>query len=157
MMRRLRVVDDETEETPPTTGKLRVAFATQDMTNVNAHFGSAKKLAIYEVSADSAQFIEAMAFDNISDESGTHADEGDDRLGQKIEGLRGVNILFVLAIGGPAAARIVNAKIHPLKLPAPEPIADVIGRLQGLIKGNPPPWLRRVLKPETKSLDFLED
>jgi len=54
-------------------------------------------------------------------------------------------MVFSLAIGGVAAARVVNNKVYPLKLPAPEAITDVIGRVQTMMKGTPPPWMRKLL------------
>jgi nitrogen fixation protein NifX len=65
--------------------------------------------------------------------------------------------VFVLAIGGPAAARVINLKVHPVKLAAVEPITEVISRVQGMLSGNPPPWLRKVMKDESRSMDFLEE
>ena len=48
--------------------------------------------------------------------------------------------------GGPAAARVVNARIHPIKVTSDEPIGDVLTRCQTMLRGNPPPWLRKVLQ-----------
>jgi len=156
--RRLALIDGETEGTtaPPAPGVLRIAIATQDMKGLNAHFGSAKTFAVYDVTVDSRRFVEAVAFDDVSDESGAHKTEGDDRIMPKVTALTGCHLLFVLAIGGPAAAKVVRAGIHPLKLPNPEPIDSVLTRVQGMLAGSPPPWLRKVLNP-AKSLDFLED
>jgi len=140
--RRLRLVE---ESAPPPSGPaLRIAVATQDMKGMNAHFGSARRFAIYDVSAESSAFVEAVGFDNVSAEEGRH-DEVDDRITPKVKALEGVNLLFVRAIGGPAAARVVNARIHPVKIPDPLPIEEVIGKVQTLLKGSPPPWLRKVL------------
>lgn len=135
---------------------MKVAFATQDMKRVDAHFGGARQLAIYEVDSDSSRFLEAVQFDAFSAEDGDHGDPEEDRLMAKIDALRGCALLFVMAIGGPAAARVVNAKVHPIKLPTPEAIPDVITRIQGMLKGNPPPWLRKVLQDESHKMDFLE-
>lgn len=134
---------------------MRVAFATHDMKRVDAHFASAKAMAIYEVSPDAHAFVEAVQFDMVTEEDGHH-DDSADRLSDKIDALDGCNLLFVLAIGGPAAARVVNRRIHPVKISAPEPIADVIGRLQTMLNGTPPPWMRKILNAG-KTTDFEED
>ena len=42
---------------------MKVAFATQDLKRVDAHFGWAKNIAIYELSADSYQLLEAIQFE----------------------------------------------------------------------------------------------
>jgi nitrogen fixation protein NifX len=156
-MRRLRLIDSF----PPTDGKeipgaLKVAFATQDRRRVDAHFGSATTIVIYEVGPTGYRFVEAIAFDQVSGENGRHPDDGDDRVGAKVEAIVGCSILFSLAIGGMAAARVVNSRVYPLKLPSPEPIPDVIGRLQVMMRGAPPPWMRKLLHCET-SLAFADE
>ncbi len=158
-MRRLQLIETgETESAAAIPGGLKIAFATQDMRHVDAHFGSARSIAIYEVGADDYRFIEAVQFDAVSGENGRHPDEGDDRVGAKIAAIKGCAMLFSLAIGGAAAARVVNNRIYPLKLPAPEAITDVIRRVQTMLRGSPPPWLRKLMnRDRSLSLDFLED
>ncbi|APG86882.1 nitrogen fixation protein NifX (plasmid) [Sinorhizobium americanum CCGM7] len=124
---------------------MRVAIATQDMKTLNAHFGSAKCFAVYEVTSDGWSFVEAVAFEDVSDESGKHRGEGDDRITPKVEALKGCHLLFCLAIGGPSAAKLVSARIHPIKVPQPQSIEDVLTRTQTMLRTGPPPWLRRVL------------
>ena len=64
----------------------------------------------------------------------------------------------MLAIGGPAAARIVGNKIHPVKLPRAEPISDILERVRTMLNGTPPPWLRKALNSANPpSRDFLEE
>ncbi|HEX7598132.1 MAG TPA: hypothetical protein VF518_07945, partial [Polyangia bacterium] len=48
-------------------------------------------------------------------------------------------------IGGPAAAKLVARQIHPLKTAEDSPIASVVERLQGVLRGAPPPWLRKAM------------
>ncbi len=137
---------------------MKVAIATHDMKSLNAHFGSAGKFAIYDVSREGHRFVEAIAFDSVSGEDGRHADDGDDRIGPKVEALKGVALLFVLAIGGPAAARVIAARINPIKRPGPESIEDVLERVRTMLNGTPPPWLRKLLAEETgASRSFLEE
>lgn len=145
-VRRLSLVDtDEAPAPTPATGAVRVAIATSDLRTLNAHFGSTPKFAVYDVKPDGWTFVEALAFGDISDGSGAHRSEGDDRIAPKIEALTGCHLLFCLAIGGPSAARVVAARIHPIKVPAESPIDDVLERTRLMLTGNPPPWLRKVL------------
>ncbi|MBL8575545.1 MAG: nitrogen fixation protein NifX [Hyphomicrobiaceae bacterium] len=161
LARRLKLIDDgdSTMTTDSSGPRLKIAIATQDMEWMNAHFGSAKKFAVYEVTPAESKFIEAFGFGDVSDESGAHKTEGDDRITPKVDALTGCNLLFVLAIGGPAAAKVVSAKIHPVKLTKPEPIADVIAKVQAMMTGNPPPWLRKVMGATAPARDmaFLDD
>ena len=100
-----------------------------------------------------------MGFDDVSNESGAHKVDGDDRITPKVEALQGCTLLFVLAIGGAAAAKVVSAKVHPVKLPQAQPISEVIERVQGMLKGSPPPWLKKILGEKKPRADdrFEED
>ncbi|MES0132571.1 nitrogen fixation protein NifX [Mesorhizobium sp. M0029] len=146
-VRRLSLVTDEVHVPTPErqAGALRVAIATQDMKNLNAHFGSARRFAVYDVMREEWNLVEAVAFDDVSDESGKHRTEGDDRITPKVEALKGCHLLFCLAIGGPSAAKLVTAKIHPIKVPQPQTIQEVLLRTQMMLRTCPPPWLRKVL------------
>ena len=158
LARRLSLIDPaEPQEAP--VPRLRVAIATQDMRTLNAHFGSARRFAVYDVTPSEARFVEAVSFGDVSNESGAHVDDGTDRIGAKVEALTGCHLLFVLAIGGPAAAKVVGAHIHPVKLAAPEPIEAILTRVQAMMVGNPPPWLRKVMGAQEprRSMDFLDD
>jgi len=143
--RRLQVLPAADAGLVPRVPTLTVAIATSDLGSLDSHFGSARRFGIYEVTPGSSRLREAVAFDAVSDQSGAHPAEGDDRIGPKVAALRGCHLLFVLAIGGPAAARVVAARVHPVKLPAPESVASIIARVQGLMVGTPPPWLRKAM------------
>lgn len=145
VLRKLSVVEGGEQVAEDTRPKVRVAIATQDMKNLNAHFGSAKKFAVYDVRLDGWDFVEALAFDQVSDEGGKHANEGDDKITPKVNALKGCQLLFCLAIGGPSAAKIVGARIHPVKVPNASSIDEVLERTRVMLNGSPPPWLRKVL------------
>lgn len=147
-VRRLSLVPtDGDEPTAPTrpAGAVRVAIATTDMKRLDAHFGSAKRFAVYDVTKEGWSFVEALAFDDVTEESGSHKTDGDDRITPKVAALAGCHLLFCLAIGGPSAAKVVSAKIHPIKVAAPSSIEEVLERTRTMLAGAPPPWLRKVL------------
>ena len=155
-MRKLSLVGDVDDQLPAEGPRLRVAIATQDGKMMNAHFGSARKFMVYEVTPTRSRFLEVASFEDVSDESGKHRE--DDRLGMKIAAIRGCNLLFVLAIGAAAASKVVSARIHPVKLAEPESVDDVIRKVQELMVGTPPPWLRRALaSSQERSMKFLEE
>ena len=129
---------------------MKVAFATQDLKRVDAHFGWAKNIAIYDVNPDGHRFVEAIQFDGDLKEDGN-----EDKLAPKIEAIKDCTILYVAAIGGSGAARVVANNIHPMKVTQPEAIDDLCVKLEDVLKGSPPPWLRKVLaKGEARSFDF---
>ena len=132
---------------------MKVAFATEDMQRVDAHFGWAKNLAIYEISTEGYRFLEVVQFDGDLKEDGS-----EDKLAPKIDAVRDCAIVYVAAIGGSAAAKVVNAKVHPVKVPTPEGITDILDKLQQVLQGTPPPWLRKaMMKGQERNFDFDDE
>jgi len=131
---------------------MKIAFATQDLKRVDAHFGWAKNIAIYDVSPKGYAFLEAVKFDGDVQEG------ADDKLAPKLEAIRDCAILYVAAIGGSGAARVVANNIHPMKVNQPEEITDLLEKLTGVLKGVPPPWLRKaLLRDRDRTLDFEDN
>lgn len=132
---------------------MKVAFTTQDMKHVDAHFGWAKNVAIYQVSPEGHSFFEVIQFDGNLKEDGN-----EDKLAVKIDAIRDCAIVYVAAIGGSAAAKVVRAGVHPVKVAESTPIVELLDRMQVVLQGTPPPWLRKALeKGKEKSFDFEED
>lgn len=132
---------------------MKVAFATQDMQRIDAHFGWAKHIAIYELEADGFRFDHSVDFDEDATEDGN-----DDKLTPKIEAVKDCAILCVAAIGGMGAARVVNHNVHPMKVTNAEPIEAMLNRLQTVLQGTPPPWLRKaMLKGQERTFDFVDE
>jgi nitrogen fixation protein NifX len=120
-------------------GSVRIACASNDGINVDGHFGSCSQFMIYQVSADEARLIEVR---NPEIPKGL---EVDDKNVFRAELIQDCQVLYIASVGGPAAAKIVRLGIHPMKLPGVEAIADIIGQLQTVIAGTPPPWLAKVM------------
>ena len=101
---------------------------------------------------DGYDFVETFTFDGDLQEDGN-----EDKLAPKIEAIKDCAILYVAAIGGSGAARVVASKIHPMKVNQPEQITDLLAKLEDVLKGTPPPWLRKaMLKDQERALDFEE-
>jgi nitrogen fixation protein NifX len=131
---------------------MKVAFATQDLERVDAHFGWAKNLMLYDVHPDGYQFIETIEFNGDLQEDGN-----EDKLEPKINAVKDCAILYVAAIGGSGAARVVANNIFPMKVKEPEAIAELLVKLQDVLKAPaPPPWLRKAMQKagEAKEFDF---
>lgn len=132
---------------------MKIAFATQDKESVNAHFGWAKHILVYELSPEGYSFVQSFDFGDKLQEDGD-----EDKLAPKLDAIHDCAILYVAAIGGSGAARVVASKIHPIKVPQPESIAEILEKLQAVLKGTPPPWLRKALqKDAAPSFDFEDD
>lgn len=85
-------------------------------------------------------------------------DGNEDKLAPKIEAVKDCAILYVAAIGGSGAARVVARNIHPIKVNEPEEIVAILEKLRIVLAGTPPPWLRKaLLKDKSRELSFEED
>ncbi|MFY0609526.1 MAG: nitrogen fixation protein NifX [Candidatus Atelocyanobacterium thalassa] len=132
---------------------MKVAFTTSDNVHVNAHFGWAKSIDLYEVSPDGFSFISTLEFGGDLKEDGN-----EDKLVPKIEALKGCTLLYVSAIGGSAAARLINRNVTPIKARTDQDkIDDILNELVKTLKGNPPPWLRKILLQDSKPINFEDD
>ncbi len=158
--RRLSLVDTAERGAGPEAGAheatLKIAIATNDHRYLDAHFGSARSFGLFEVGATGWRFVEMVSFDDTTEATGQHRDDVD-HITPKVEALDGTDLLFVRAIGGPAAAKVVAAGIHPIKVKEPEPLGAVVLRVQRMLSGNPPPWLRKRLQKTARTPDFIDD
>jgi nitrogen fixation protein NifX len=132
---------------------MKIAFATQDHKHVDAHFGWGKNIAIYDVSPNGHHFLEAVEFGGELEEDGD-----EDKLSPKLEAIKDCAILYVAAIGGSGAARVVAMNIHPIKVNEPEEIDVILDKIQAVLGGTPPPWLRKaMLKDKSREVSFEDD
>ncbi|ADR33961.1 nitrogen fixation protein NifX [Sulfuricurvum kujiense DSM 16994] len=122
---------------------LKVAFATKDMEEINAHFGGAKEFVVYNVSKDGYEVSEVIKTDNAELED-------DDKTDYRVRALKGVNIMYSESIGGTAAAKVIRAGIHPMKANNSTRIEEVLKELVKMINGNPPPWIKNIMQMQTE-------
>jgi nitrogen fixation protein NifX len=131
---------------------MKIAFTTSDNLHINAHFGSARKIDVYEVDKAGYIFVTTLKFDGNLNEDGN-----EDKLLPKIEALHDCTIVYVSTIGGSAAARLIKQKITPIKAQSEEQeITDVLTKLVQTLNGSPPPWLRKALLQRSPVLDELD-
>ena len=65
---------------------------------------------------------------------------------ERIDSIKGSDVIFVSAIGGPIADRVIAANVYPIEMNAPESIDETLSKLQTLLRGKKPLWLKRILK-----------
>lgn len=132
---------------------MKIAFATSDNIHINAHFGWAKQVAVYEVLPEGYEFVEMVKFDGDLKEDGN-----EDKLVPKIEALADCTIVYVSAIGGSAAARLIRKRVTPIKAKSEEEeITEILEKLVQTLKGNPPPWLRKALQQKAQNFEEIEE
>ena len=120
---------------------MKVAFATKDLVSVDEHFGWAKQFAVCDITKDGVKLAEVVK----SEES---PENEDDKINSKIDAVRGCSIVYGQAIGPTAAARVVKAQIHPIKVEKVIPIEEALNSLVAMLNGNPPPWIKRIIARE---------
>ncbi len=128
---------------------MKVAFTSSDGKTIDQHFGMATEYCIWEIGPDTAEPVTRVS------PLITEGDE-EDRTSARANAVAGCAIVYTVQIGGPAAAKLVARKIHPMKTGAELPIAEAISKLQQVLKGTPPPWLRKAMAGEGASRDFEE-
>jgi nitrogen fixation protein NifX len=126
-------------------GSIRIAISSNNDENCDGHFGSCMRFLVYQAAPTELRLIDIR--------STIGADESDDRNQFRTDLVKDCQVLYVVSIGGPAAAKVVKAGIYPIKLNEEEPARDVLAKFQGVLAGSPPPWLAKIMgkKPEIRA------
>lgn len=117
---------------------MKVAFTTSDRVHINAHFGWAKEIDVYDVTPEGFSFNQTLEFSGDLKEDGN-----EDKINPKLEALKGCTIIYVAAIGGSAAARLIRSNVTPVKARSEsETIEELLTELVKTLKGNPPGYAK---------------
>lgn len=116
---------------------IRIAVASNTAEQLDGHFGSCHRYLIYQLSADDIKLIEVR--------SALEADLSDNKNSFRVNLIRDCPVLYVVSIGGPAAAKVIQANIYPMKIEDGGAIRDILADLQKAIATSPPPWLAKIL------------
>jgi nitrogen fixation protein NifX len=117
---------------------MKVAFTSSNGQLIDQHFGQCSSFHVWEIGPDTALAVDTVA-------AATGSEDEEDRIAARANAISGCTIVYTMQIGGPAAAKLVARKIHPMKTNTEVPVAEVIARLQEVLRGNPPPWLRKAM------------
>lgn len=142
---------NEEENTPQTEAyeegdipdSIRVAFASNKGEELDGHFGSCSRFLIYQVSADEMRLIDARSCNG--------PEARDDKNAFRASLIKDCEVLFVASIGGPAAAKVIRAGVHPIKYPDGGKARDRIEALQKVFVDAPPPWLAKAMGHDDES------
>jgi Dinitrogenase iron-molybdenum cofactor len=77
--------------------------------------------------------------------SALEADASDDKNAFRVGLIRDCPVLYIVAIGGPAAGKVVQAGIYPMKKEGGGAARVLLNELQQAIATSPPPWLAKIL------------
>lgn len=131
-------VDDYEEGDMP--GSIRIACASNGGELVDGHFGSCRYFLIYQVSVAEIRLVDIREVGE--------PEEGEEKNAYRASLVGDAQVLFVASIGGPAAAKVVRAGIHPIKFPQGGSARDALLGVQARIADAPPPWLAKVMGHE---------
>lgn len=126
---------------------LRVAVASNTAANLDGHFGSAPRFLVYQVGKTAIKLVDVRPT--------LIADDAEDKNVARSELINDCQLVYVQSIGGPAAAKVVRAGVHPVKIPAAGPATDTLVKLQAVLDA-PPPWLAKIMGVEAKSLSRFQ-
>jgi nitrogen fixation protein NifX len=139
------VVDAFAEGDMP--GSIRVAVAANRGENIDGHFGSCDRFLVYQVGRDEIRLIDVR--------STAEAEAAEDRNASRAALIGDCQIVYVQSIGGPAAAKVVRAGVHPVKRPTGGPARETLRELQERLVA-PPPWLAQIMGVPAASLARFE-
>lgn len=122
---------------------IRVACASNNAETIDGHFGSCERFLIYQVSVDAMRLIAVRPT--------LEAEHAEDRNVARAALINDCQVGYFQSIGGPAAAKVVRAGVHPVKVPKTVGAREVLVQLQQAI-ASPPPWLAKVMGVEAASL-----
>ncbi|ODA39155.1 NifB/NifX family molybdenum-iron cluster-binding protein [Desulfosporosinus sp. BG] len=114
-----------------------IAFASSDGLSIDSHFASTPSFELYKFTGGEQGIIHtSLAAEDL--------DESVDKVFARINMLKECAIVYCTQIGGPAAARLVQSGIHPLKVPEGTLITDELDRMNKLLLSKKmPPWLEK--------------
>jgi nitrogen fixation protein NifX len=125
-------------------GSIRVACASNSGEKIDGHFGSCERFLVYQVAPRELRLL-AMR-------STLEADHDEDRNAARAKLIADCQLVYVQSIGGPAAAKVVRAGAHPVKVADGVAAREVLARLQQTLV-KPPPWLAKTMGVKAESLE----
>ncbi|MFC3608350.1 dinitrogenase iron-molybdenum cofactor N-terminal domain-containing protein [Stutzerimonas tarimensis] len=123
---------------------VRIACSSDNGESLDGIFSTCARFLIYQISPRESRLIDIR-------EPGPCPEDGD-RHGCRALLIADCQLLYTLSIGGPAAAKVIRAGVHPVKLPAPLFAREIVGELQRVLATAPPPWLAKAMgvKPDER-------
>ncbi len=116
---------------------VRIAVASNHQEALDGHFGSCLRYLIYQLSHEEIRLIDIR--------SALEADASEDKNAFRVGLIRDCPVLYIVAIGGPAAGKVVQAGIYPIKKESGGAARVILSELQQALASSPPPWLAKIL------------
>ncbi|MDD4964709.1 MAG: NifB/NifX family molybdenum-iron cluster-binding protein [Gallionella sp.] len=123
---------------------VKIAFATSDRRVVNQHFGAAEAFGIYELGEKEMRLIEVAEFIE------TAMDGHEGKLAAKVELLLDCAAVYCNAAGASAIQQLLAKGIQPMRVDEGTPIDELLLGLQKSMVNDPPVWLAKHIKKQTR-------
>ncbi|MCQ4346771.1 dinitrogenase iron-molybdenum cofactor biosynthesis protein [Pseudomonas stutzeri] len=118
-------------------GSVRIACASDNGARMDASFGQCARFLIYQISPSASRLVDVR-------EAPVCAPD-EDRNARRAALLHDCQLLYSLSIGGPAAAKVIRAGVHPIRQAEAVPAAEIVAELQRVLAAAPPPWLAKAM------------
>jgi len=127
---------------------LKVAFASDDHSTVNQHFGAATGFAIYALDGERAQLVELIEFPPET------MDGNENKLPAKIVALASCAAVYCLAAGGSAVKQLLAAGIQPIRLDDEAVIEPLLKQIVRAVREGGIPWVDKALRKDGDASRF---
>ena len=118
------------------SGTIKVAFATNDSENIDAHFGSAKEFHVYTISTEGYEVVSIIKIETKDTD-------------KTVALLKGIDIVYFVNIGPTAAAKIIRKGVFPIKYKEVVGIEEELEKLKNMLGDNPPPFIKKIIAEKT--------
>jgi len=118
---------------------IRLAVTSDNGISINGQFSTCDHYYIYQLSPQEHRLIDIR---KVELTAGLKAEQ---KQQYRAELIQDCQVLYSLAIGGQAAAKVVKQGVHPMKISGQADIADIIEQLQQVLVSSPPPWLAKIM------------
>ncbi len=122
-------------------GSIRVACASNRSDRIDAPYGTCDRFLIYQVSVQESRLIDIREISITGSAS--------IRFETRARLIHDCHVLYALTLGATAAASVVRAGVHPLRVGAPTSAAPRLLSLQDVMSGSPPPWMDNLMRGQS--------
>lgn len=129
-MKSIKITTNEVQN-----GTIKVAFATSDLENIDAHFGSAKQFAVYELSKDTTTLAQIVKIE----------EKDTDKTVNLLKECA-IDLIYFTNVGAIAAAKLINSGIFTIKYKEVVSIEEELKKLTAMLNTNPPPFIKKIIE-----------
>lgn len=116
---------------------IQVAVSSNNLEKLDGHFGSCDYYLIYQLTPETMRLVDVRL--------AIESELAKEKTAFRVNLIKDCDIVYLVSIGGPAAAKVIHANIYPLKKEEGGEAREFLAQLQSAIAQSPPPWLAKIL------------